>query len=95
MSKTEDIIKKVYFDPAGYSSKKVTLEDAKKENSLDVKLNLEAKAKKTRRYPNISVGDKVKILRKKKNFEKERVGVWGDEKYEVVSIGTSHWASIL
>ena len=30
MNKKEDIIKKVYFDPAGYSSKKVTLEDAKK-----------------------------------------------------------------
>ena len=30
--KTEDIIKKIYFDPAGYSSKKVTLEDAKKVN---------------------------------------------------------------
>ena len=30
MNKKEDIIKKVYFDPSGYSSKKVTLEDAKK-----------------------------------------------------------------
>ena len=30
MSETEKVIKKIYFDPAGYSSKKVTLEDAKK-----------------------------------------------------------------
>ena len=30
MSKKEDIIKKIYFDPSGYSSKKITLEDSKK-----------------------------------------------------------------
>ena len=30
MTEKEDIIKKIYFDLAGYSSKKVTLEDAKK-----------------------------------------------------------------
>ena len=62
---------------------------AKKENSLDVKLNLEAKAKNTRRYPNISVGDNVKILRKKKVGEKERTSTWQEEKHEVVAIGTS------
>ena len=62
---------------------------AKKENSLDVKLNLEAKAKNTRKYPEISVGDKVKILRKKKIGEKERTSIWGNEIYEVVSIGKS------
>ena len=64
-------------------------EASKKENSLDVKLNLEAKAKNTRRYPDISVGNKVKILRKKKVGEKERSSVWGDKVYEVVSIGMS------
>ena len=63
---------------------------AKKENSLDVKLNLEAKAKNTRRYPNVSVGDKVRILRKKSKFDKERVSVWQEEKHEVVAIGKSH-----
>ena len=30
MSKTEDIIKKIYFDKSGFGSKKVTLEDSKK-----------------------------------------------------------------
>ena len=64
-------------------------EASKKENSLDVKSNLEAKAHKTRKYPEISVGNKVNILRKKKSFDKERVSTWGDKVYEVVSIGKS------
>ena len=64
-------------------------EASKKENSLDVKLNLETKAKSTRKYPEISVGDRVKILRKKKINEKERTSTWQEEKHEVVSIGKS------
>ena len=38
----------------------------------------------------LEVGSKVKMLRKKGNFENERSSVWSDEKYEVVSIGKSH-----
>ena len=68
----------------------VPADAAKKENSLDVKLNLEAKAKNTRRYPLIEIGNKVKILRKKSKFDKERVSTWQEEKHEVVAIGKSH-----
>ena len=45
---------------------------AKQTNELDVKSNLELRAKNNRRYPPLNVGDSVKILRKKRVNEKER-----------------------
>ena len=44
-------------------------EAAKRENSMDVKINLEMKAKKNRKYPELNVNDKVKNYKKKKIFE--------------------------
>ena len=61
-----------------------TPNEAKKEaNNINVKINLETKAKHKRIYPPIKVGDSVKIYRKKRNFEKEHVSVWTDATYQV------------
>ena len=61
-----------------------TPNEAKHEkNHINVKINLETKAKHKRIYPLVSVGDSVKIYRKKKNFEKEHVSVWTDQIYKV------------
>ena len=48
-----------------------TPNEAKHEkNNINVKINLETKAKHKRVYPEMKVGDNVKIYRKKKHFEK-------------------------
>jgi len=44
-------------------------------------------ATKTRRYPEISTGNEVKIYRKKAIIEKERSSNWGKETYTVDRIG--------
>lgn len=57
-----------------------------KKNTLTVKVNLELHAKHKRKYPEIKVGDQVRIYTKKKNFQKERVPVWSEATYEVEEI---------
>ena len=47
-------------------------EARKKQNELKSKMNVSAKAKKNALYPELSVGDRVKIKRKKAITEKER-----------------------
>ena len=51
-------------------------EARKHSNEFKVRLNLTMKAKKNRVYPDLDVGDEVKILKKRKHNEKERVGNW-------------------
>ena len=51
-------------------------EARKPSNQLKVKLNLTMKGKKNRIYPELGVGDEVKIFKKRKPNEKERVGNW-------------------
>ena len=63
---------------------------AKRENSMDVKMNLEMKAKKNRKYPDLNVNDTVRIYKKKEKFDKERKGVWSDNEYNIERIITSH-----
>ena len=41
---------------------------------------------KKRKYPEIEVGDNVRIYTKKKNFKKDHVSVWSDPIYEVEEI---------
>jgi hypothetical protein len=68
-----------------HSSTKMTPKDAAMPtNTIDVKNNLELRAKHNRKYPPLSVGDTVHILRKKKINEKERTSNF-DEKYHLVS----------
>ena len=45
-------------------------------NQLDVKLNMELHRVKQRVYPDINVGDNVRIYKKKYKFDKERVPIW-------------------
>ena len=68
-------------------STKLTPNEARdKKNVLTVKTNLELHRVKKRKYPDINVGDSVRIYTKKKNFQKERVPVWSENKYKVEDI---------
>ena len=65
----------------------MTPNDASKpENKLHVKLQLEMHRVTTRKYPDIHVGDKVRIYGKKNKLDKERVPVWSRETYKVKNI---------
>jgi len=57
-----------------------------KENQRDVWLNTFIKSNHTRTYSGLEEGDKVRIFRKRKKGEKERVSVWSDKIYEVERI---------
>ena len=70
---------------------KSTPADARKEtNTMDVKTQLELHKLKKRKYPDITIGDNVRIFGKKKNFLKERHPVWSQEKHKVTRIEQSH-----
>ena len=64
-------------------------EAMKPSNQLSVKLNLELKRKHSRKYPEINVGDQVKLFKKKTLMDKERVSNWTKETYIVESIHES------
>jgi hypothetical protein len=64
-------------------------------NRLDVKFNLELQRKHNRMYPDVSVGDKVRIYKKKSKFAKERVGVWTDTIHTVEDIKESQGQNFL
>jgi hypothetical protein len=64
-----------------------TPSEAKKpSNEIDVKTSLELKAKTGKQFPPIEIGDKVKVLRKKKLGEKEHIGNLRKGNLEVVGI---------
>ena len=68
-------------------STKLTPNEARdKKNVLTVKTNLELHRVKKRKYPDINVGDSVRVYTKKKNFQKERVPVWSENKHKVEDI---------
>jgi hypothetical protein len=76
-----------YNNKLVHSSTKMTpLNAIKKTNEVDVKTNLELRAKKNRKYPALNIGDQVKIARKKKVNEKERTSFWSAISYPVESI---------
>ena len=56
------------------------------DNEFKSRLNIAMKAKKQRLYPELSVGDKVKIKRKKATTEKERTSHFLKGEYTVESI---------
>ena len=58
-------------------------------NHLQVKANLEMKRKHTRIYPDINVGDYVKVYNKKDKLDKERIPVWSKANFKVESITES------
>ena len=53
---------------------------------MKVKSNLENNRIINRKYQDIKVGDKVRIYKKKKNFQKSNVSIWSDNRYEVKQI---------
>ena len=63
-------------------------EARKKKNEYKSVLNVSVKAKKERTYPELNVGDKVKILRKKAITEKERTSHFLKGEYVVEEITT-------
>ena len=70
-----------------HSATGFTPKDARKlSNELKVKLHLNMNAKRNRVYPELSVGDEVKIFRKRKPNEKERVGNFSQNVYTIERI---------
>ena len=65
-------------------------EARKPKNTLDVLQQLEMHAKRNRIYPDIHLGDHVKIYTKKKKYDKEHVSVWSKDQYDVEDITISH-----
>jgi hypothetical protein len=65
----------------------MTPNDATKaSNEVDVKTNLELRAKRNRAYPPLGIGDSVRIKRKRKPNEKERQIAWSLDIYKVKTI---------
>jgi hypothetical protein len=58
-------------------------------NKSMVKFNLELKKRSSRRYPDIEVGDTVRIFKKKDKLDKERISNWSSKKYKVKDIKES------
>ena len=77
----------VYNTKLIHSSTKMTPANAAKpENELEAKNNMELRAKHNRKYPPLNVGDTVRIMRKKKNNEKERTLHWSEATFKVSEI---------
>ena len=73
-----------------HSATNMTPSEARKPiNELVVKTNLEMKKVRKRLYPDIEVGDYVKLYRKKDKLDKERKSLWSTEKYKVLEITES------
>ena len=76
-----------YNNKMKHSATGFTPKDARKpSNELKVKLHLNTIAKRDRVYPDLGVGDKVKIFRKRKPNEKERVGNFSPNVYTIEKI---------
>ena len=58
----------------------------KKDNELKVRQKLAMNARKNRLYPELDVGSKVKIYKKKTILDKERKSVWSDTTYTIDKI---------
>jgi hypothetical protein len=58
----------------------------KPENAAEVKRNIIKHATFTRDYPEVKVGDTVRIYRKKKTMDKQQKSVWLDGRYTVQEI---------
>ena len=59
------------------------VEATKEDKQLDVKLNLELKAKRDRKYPDLKIHDKVKIMLKYNKMRKEHNPLYSDMKYKI------------
>ena len=76
-----------YNDKMKHSATGMTPNQARKEkNEFRAMINVASKAKKEKIYPELFVGDKVKIMRKKMITEKERTSHWLKGYYVVQEI---------
>ena len=76
-----------YNNQIKHSATGFTPKEARKpSNELKVRLNLTMKGKKNRVYPELDVGDEVKIFQKRKPNEKERVGNWSPNIYTIENV---------
>ena len=74
-----------------HSATGLTPEDAtQEENEFYAKTNLEVKRISNRKYPELGLGDSVRLYEKKKKGDKERVPVWEEDKRTVTGIKTIH-----
>ena len=81
----------MYNTKMEHSATGFTPEDAEKpENLATVKGRLQVKALKSRKYPPIEIGDKVKGMQKKDKLDKERVSMWSTKTAVVEDIIESH-----
>ena len=65
-------------------------EATQEDNRLEVKLSLEMKAKRNRKYPDLAIGDNVKIMLKYDKIHKEHNPTYSDLKYEIEKIEPKH-----
>ena len=73
-----------------HSVTKLTPAEAMKpSNTAEVKFNLELKSRHSRKYPNIAIGDYVRVFQKKDKLDKERISNWSADKYKVTDIQES------
>ena len=76
-----------YNDKKEHTTIEMTPAQAREDdNSMEAKLKMELKAKRSRKYPPLQVGDKVKIMIKYSKFRKERDPIFSDNKYEIEKI---------
>ena len=65
----------------------ITLGDVTKpKNAVEVKRNIITHAKFTRDYPEVNLGDTVRIYRKRKPMDKQQKSVWLEGRYTVQEI---------
>ena len=76
-----------YKNKSIHSATGLTPNDArKKDNEFKARLNVSIQAKKKRTYPELDVGNKVRIMRKKGISEKERTSHWLKGEYAVEKV---------
>lgn len=76
-----------YNNKMVHASTKMTPNEARKPaNELNVKLNLHLNRTRLRKYPNVSIGDSVKLYRKKDKLDKERKSLWSAKNHKVEDI---------
>ena len=84
-----EVLKK-YNEKMVHSTIGMTPKEATKGSSeFDVKTKLEINRISNRKYPELKLGSRVRVYKKKSKFAKERVPVWEDRVREVTGIATS------
>ncbi len=86
-----NLVRLTYNHKDKHSAIKVTPADARKpDNQLQVKQNIEMQRVRKRKYPDIEVGDYVRVYKNKTNkLDKERAPVWTTEKFKVEAMNQS------